>query len=121
MYTGARVGIEVTELVDSESIVAAKSGAAIHWEPFTEEQLFGLMARRIAGKDKPENVKGAPYDEYVLVVHCDDPRVLDYRLIEYVRSVRFPRTTLITRSFLLLSYDPWQAFCPYIELNISGG
>lgn len=121
LCTGGRVGIEVTELVDGKSIAAAKSGAAIPWEPFTEGQLFALVAERIAEKDKPRNVKGGPYDEYVLVVYCDDPRVLDYRLIEYVRGARFPRTTLISRAFLLFSYSPWEGCCPCIELMLSGG
>jgi len=121
LCTGGRVGIEVTELVDGESIAAARSGGEIPWEPYTEGQLSALIAERITRKDNPKNVKGVPYDEYVLVVYCDDPRVLDYHLIDYVRGVRFPRTTLIKRAFLLFSFSPWEGFCPYIELNLTGG
>ncbi len=121
LCAGGRVGIEVTELVDGKAIAAARSGGAIPWEPYTEGQLFALVAERIAEKDKPKNVKGGRYDEYVLVVYCDDPRVLDYRLIEYVRRARFPRTTLIGRAFLLFSFSPWKGFCPCIELNLCGG
>jgi hypothetical protein len=120
LCTGGRLGIEVTELVEGGSIAAAKSGAGVPWEPFSEKQLFAFVAERIAAKDKPKIVKGGPYDEYVLVVYCADPRVLDYGLIEYVRGARFPRTTLISRVFLLFSYSPWEGFCPYIELNLTG-
>ncbi len=121
LCTGGRVGIEVTELVDGRSIAAAKSGAAICWEPYSEEQLFDLVDSRIAEKDKARDVKDGPYDDYILVIYCDDPRVLDYRLIEYVRGARFRRTTLIKRAFLLFSFDPREQFCPYIELNLCGG
>ncbi len=118
---GSRVGIEVTELVDGDSIAAAKSGAHIPWEPFAEGHLFGLLVERIKKKDNPVDVKGGPYDEYVLIIYCDEPRVLDYGLIQFVRGAVFPPTTLIDRAFLLLSYSPWEGFCPYIALNLDGG
>lgn len=79
------------------------------------------MTKRIAKKDHPQEVIGGPYDEYVLIIYCDEPRVLDYRLIEYMQGATFPRTTLIDRGFVLFSFDAWQGYCPYIELNLSGG
>ena len=79
-----------------------------------------MVAKYIAKKDNPQKVKGAPYDEYVLVIYCDEPRVRDCnRLIEYIRGATFPRTALINRAFLLFSFDAWQEYCPYIELNLN--
>ena len=126
--TGRRVGIEVTELVERKSMEEASSRRPIpreRWEerckPFPESQLFDLLAERIANKDKSlVKSRGGPYDEYVLIIYCDEPRVLDYGLIEYVRGTTFPRTTLIDRAFLLFSFSPWENRCPYIELKIAG-
>jgi hypothetical protein len=119
--SGGRVGIEVTELVDGASIAATKSGAHIPWEPFPESELSGLLAERIKKKDNGVGVKDGPYDEYVLIIYCDEPRVLYYALIQSVRRAVFPSTTLIDRAFLVLSYSPWEGYCPYIELNLNGG
>jgi hypothetical protein len=117
---GGRIGIEVTELVEGDSIAAAKSGSPVPWEPFPKSHLYDLLAERIAEKDSPRKVKGGPYDEYVLVIYCDEPRVLDYGLIEYVRGTSFPGTKLLNRAFLLFSFSPWEGCCPYIELKLNG-
>ena len=116
---GDRIAIEVTELVDGESIAAAKANAALDWTPFTKTELTALLNERIAKKDNPSDVKGGPYQQYVLVIYCDDPRVLHYDLIEHVRSYAFLSTRLIDRAFLLFSYSPWEKCCPYIELNLN--
>ena len=118
-FAGGRIGIEVTELVDGASIAAVKAGAAGRWEPFSERQLFDLLAQRIAKKDQPNDVKGGPYDQYLLIIYCDEPRALDVGLIEYARRAVFPRAELIDRAFLLFSYSPWEGYCPYIELTLN--
>lgn len=117
---GDRIAIEVTELVDGESIAAAKINAPLNWTPFTKSALSRLLSERIAKKDNPSDVKGGPYKQYLLVIYCDDPRVLDYELIEHVRGSRFSSTRLLNRAFLLFSYSPWEKCCPYIELNLNG-
>ena len=118
--SGGRVGLEVTELVDSNSVEAAKVGRSIPWNAFSQETLRHILIERIAKKDDALQVKGGPYDKYILVVYCDEPRVLDYHLIEYVRSEHFPKTKLIDRAFLLFSYNPREKCCPYIELKLDG-
>jgi hypothetical protein len=73
--SGQRIGIEVTELVDGASIGAAKVGHATGWgPPFTESDILRELGERIARKDKPTDVKGGPYDQYLLVIYCDEPR-----------------------------------------------
>ena len=115
---GDRIAIEVTELVDGDSITAANFGQSIQWEPYTKRELCELLGNRIAKKDNTPEVKGSPYHEYVLLIYCDEPRVLDYDLIEHVCGHAFPATTLIDRAFLLFSYSPWEKCCPYIELQL---
>jgi hypothetical protein len=117
---GERIAIEVTELVDGGSIAAGKSGHRTPWEPFAKDQVHGLLTAVITKKDNPSEVKGGPYPQYVLVIYCDEPRVLHYDLIEYVRGAKFPGTKLIDRVFLFFSYSPWEESCPYIELQLSG-
>ncbi len=120
--SGHRIGIEVTELVDGASIAAdkaAKSGQSISREPFCESEVFNLVAKCIKKKDNSK-IKGGTYDEYVLIIYCDEPRMLDYGLIQSVRCATFPKTNLIDRIFLLFSYSPWEKCCPYIELKLSG-
>ena len=117
---GDRIAIEVTELVDSDSIIATKSSQSPQWEPYTKKDLCELLGARITKKDNPREVKGEPYKEYVLLICCDEPRVLDYNLIEDVRGHAFPGTNLISRAFLLFSYCPREKCCPYIELQLGG-
>ncbi len=83
------------------------------------DELCELLRTRIAKKDNAQ-VKGGPYHEYVLVIYCDEPRVLDYHLIEHVRGHSFPRTKVINRAFVLFSYSAWENCCPYIELKLDG-
>ena len=90
---GDRIAIEVTEFVHGNSIPAAKSGQSIQCEPYTKRELCELLGTRIAKKDKP--LKGGPYRVYVLLIYCDEPRVLHYDLIEHLRGHVFPGTKLI--------------------------
>jgi hypothetical protein len=114
-----RIGIEVTELVDSDSISASKREQPIPWEPWTNDELYDLLNNRISKKDKPQDVKGGPYSQYLLIIYCDEPRVLDYELIESIRSRSFGPTKLLSRVFFLMSYSPWEKCCPFIELKIN--
>ena len=119
LCAGGRVGIEVTELVDGQSIIAAKTGGQTPWEPFSKNQLLGLLTDRIKKKDNPIKVKGDPYEVYLLLIYCDEPRVLDYNLIKAIEGCTFPSTMLIDRVFVLFSYSPWEKRCPYVELTLS--
>ncbi len=60
--SGERIAIEVTELVDGDSIAAAQSNGLLNWESFTKEELSNLLSERIAKKDNPSAIKGAPYE-----------------------------------------------------------
>ena len=114
---GDRIAIEVTELVDSDSAAAARIGKPISWKPWESPKLILELEKRIQRKDNPTEVHGGPYDQYFLLIYCDEPRVLDYDLIEAVRTHRFSKTKLITRIFFLMSYSPWEGYCPYLELK----
>lgn len=115
---GARIGIEVTELVVEDSIRARKRSQSIPWKPLTKRQLYDLLRTRIEKKGQTSDVKGGPYSQYVLIIYCDEPAVLDSGLIEYIRSCEFGAAKLLDRVFFLMSYTPWEKCCPFIELKL---
>lgn len=115
---GEKIGIEVTELVDGDSIASSKRQQPIPWEPLNKSELCELLRNRINKKDNPLEVKGGPYSQYLLIIYCDEPRVMHYDLIEYIRSVKFGPTKLLSRVFFLMSYSPWEKCCPPIELEL---
>lgn len=117
---GQRIAIEVTELVDSESIRKAARGGCPNFEPFTKEGLYERLSKLLAEKNvKLSRAKDSPYEQCILLIFCDDPRAKDNALLEYVRASSFLATDHIDKAFLLYSYCPWEKCCPYIELNLS--
>jgi hypothetical protein len=115
---GARVAIEVTELVNSDAIHAFKQGRVYDWADWSKEQFLSALAERIDVKDKRyPHLQEPPYDGgYVLVVHTDEP-VLSRTAVEgYLAGHCFPRPAYLSRAFLVLSYDPAIQRCPYFEL-----
>lgn len=118
LFDGGRIGIEVTEIVEGLSIAAEKSGKPAEWRSYSPEEIERILADRIRAKDCPTDLKGAPYDSYVLVICTDENRVLNYELIQHIRSLKFEKCNLIDRCFLLMSYSPWEAKCPYVELKL---
>jgi hypothetical protein len=59
----------------------------------------------IARKDAPAEVKGGPYDRYVLLVHTDEPGLPAERLQSAFGNQVFA-TRLIDEVYVLVSYDP---------------
>jgi hypothetical protein len=118
LFGGGKLGIEVTELVDPHAIMAYKSGNTNHLAEWSESKLIQSITERLAVKDASKNIKGGPYDLYMLVIHTDEP-VLSYDYTYPLLSgYAFKFYSLIDRAFLLMSYDPKYQCCPYIELNI---
>ncbi|MEQ1483988.1 hypothetical protein [Methyloglobulus sp.] len=118
LFDGGRLGIEVTELVDAEAIMAYKNGNTGQQAEWSEHKLTSSITQRLEVKNASKNIKGGPYDLYMLVIHTDEPLLnFDYTyplLSEYP----FKSYSLIDRAFLLMSYDEKYQCCPFIELNI---
>lgn len=115
---GETIAIEVTELVDGNSIANARQNKPIPWEPWSIEKLDQTISDRIKRKDNPKEVNGGPYAEYILLIYSDEPAVLDFDLIEHIKNKCYGPTNLITRAFFLTSYSPWEKCCPYLELKL---
>lgn len=118
LFDGRRLGVEVTELVDPEAIMAYKNGARMHWAEWDENKLISSITRRLKAKDIAKNIKGGPYDIYMVIIHTDEPILnFDYTF-PILSDYPFRYYSVIDRAFLLMSYDPKYQCCPYIELNI---
>ena len=128
-FDGKRIGIEVTELVDEDSRAASQPNrkkpltqdkiSKLHRRPrYAEHEFEKFIRDRIGEKDKQSSVKDGPYDEYVLIICCDEARALYAPLIEYLRGCEFGPTELVDRVFFLISYDPQKECCPFVELKL---
>ena len=100
---GSRIGIEVTEFVDSASVAAAHKRQRYDWKDWRLD-LIPRLRERIREKDNPSDPKDPPYSEYVLLVYTDEPRLGFVRAREILAHHLFPATPLITRAYLLFSY-----------------
>jgi hypothetical protein len=121
LFEGGRLGIEVTELVDAHAIMAHKNGNTNHWAEWGERKLITSITERLEVKDTSKNIKGGPYDLYMLVIHTDEPILSFDYTYPILSEYPFEFYSLINRAFLLMSYDPKYRCCPYIELNIRVG
>ncbi len=118
LLDGGKLGIEVTELVDAEAIQAHKNGNTGHRAEWNRHKLIKAINARLKVKDIAKNIKGGPYDQYILVIHTGEP-VLNYDFtFPLVSNHFFQYFNVIDRAFLLMSYDEKYRCCPFIELNI---
>jgi hypothetical protein len=120
--TGARVAIEITELVDGAAIHAVKQGGSkLTWRSWTKADFLHELARRIDAKDRRyPQLKEPPYSGgYVIVMHTDEPTLSRSVVQGYLDGHRFPTPKHVSRALLLLSYDPSVQRCPYFELNFA--
>jgi hypothetical protein len=102
--TGELWGVEITELVSQKAIEATKRGHSVVAD-WSDEELNARFEYLVLKKDRPENVKGGPYDRFMLLVHVDEVMLTRGRL-ERVLGRRSFRTRLIDEIYVLMSYDP---------------
>jgi hypothetical protein len=120
--------VEVTELVHQKALAqsakASKDRAAgrapdkpeAYFE-WTEADLLGAIQERIAAKDALQ-LKGGPYECYVLVIPTDE-FVLDSAKVErFLRSATFHARS-ITDVVVGLSYEPAAGGYPVFRLQLT--
>lgn len=110
LVDGQWCGIEVTELVDRETLKASMKGLKQHpdgsggmYLNWTKEQLVGALQDRIRRKDKVPN--GGPYKRYFLVIVTDEFMLTSDMVGAYLEGAVF-QAELITDVVLGLSYEP---------------
>jgi len=102
---GGRIAIEITELVDAASIKAARIGKHYDWKDW-KPTLVTALEKIIRKKDRPSSLRSGPYTQYVLVIHTDEPWLIVEDARRILAEHTFPPTNLVTRAYLLMSYDP---------------
>lgn len=113
---GNPVAIEVTELVDSDAIKAARNGKLYDFKDW-QEDLIPTLESVIRRKDCAK-LNHETFSQYVLVIYTDEP-CLDFELAKTILADhRFASTILIDKVYLLYSYIPWEGGCPYIQLDL---
>jgi hypothetical protein len=115
---GGRVGIEVTELVDEAAIEAYIAGDHFAYANWDADKVLTRLKEIVRGKDAPATLKGAPYDQYWLVIHCDETALRFEDVSQWISRMQELPTNLIDRAFLLISYRPEHQCYPYVELSI---
>ena len=109
--TGGRLGIEVTELIDSEAAkrhrYRKECGKKIDydWAEWTRARITEELDLRIGVKDRKLAKVFDDFNEIILAVVTDEPMISDTLAREAVlkcrRSAKF-----ISRAYLVLSYQP---------------
>jgi hypothetical protein len=114
--TGKLWGVEITELVSQKAIEETQKGNSVYAE-WSDDDLIDEFRELVLRKDRPENIKGGPYDRYVLLVHTDET----FLLINRLRKLLVPLplvTSLISDIYVLFSYDPKMGHEPLLHLQV---
>lgn len=114
---GDLVGIEVTELVDPDAIVAYKKNQVYEWAKWDKTKLIAAINNRLDAKDTPDRIKGGPYASYILIIHTDEPALNADYAKDLLKKYHFAKRILIDRAFVFIFYDPIYKTYPYIELE----
>ncbi|GJG88787.1 hypothetical protein tb265_40560 [Gemmatimonadetes bacterium T265] len=117
--TGRRIAIEITEIVDGRPIAAATATRRPQerlWAIWKRERFLQEAQRRLTEKDG-KVLKDGPYDEYIVIIHTDEPTLDAERVGEWLTDHRFDQPRQLSRAYLLLSYDPRPASYPYFKLS----
>jgi hypothetical protein len=121
--SGHRIAIEVTELVDRETVetlakhrragaIGAAHSFSFEWNSAT---FLTRVHERLARKDQREKLKGGPYDEYILVIYTAEQGLDAAAVRLWVGKHRFAAPRGIDRAFLSLDYEPGAGY-PLVRL-----
>ncbi|HUL29651.1 MAG TPA: hypothetical protein VLZ03_04275 [Thermodesulfobacteriota bacterium] len=116
---GNLIGIEVTELVDPQAIIASKKDKVYDWAEWDKTKLINFINNRLKEKDIPGQMKGGPYKNYVLIIYTDEPGLNVDCVKTLLKEYRFARRDLIDRAFFFIFYDPEYRTYPCIELEFA--
>lgn len=119
LQDGGKLGIEVTELVDTEILMAHMNGNTERKAHWNKGKLIGALAKRLEVKNASNHIKGGPYELYMLVIHTDEPELNFDRSSQLLDGHVFRHLSLIQRAFLLMSYDQRHQCCPFLELKFA--
>jgi predicted nucleotidyltransferase len=113
----AHAGIEVTELVDQESLEQSLRGQTT-WFPWNQQTFTGSIQRIIDTKEEGgSRWQGGPYYRRLLVVHSDEPYLTKSAVSGFLQGKRF-KSGFFSDAVLGLSYDPSTESIPTFRLAL---
>jgi hypothetical protein len=113
---GERVGFEVTELVDQATVERNLQGRS-EWKEWGQQEFLAKLQSILNEKDRKQ-LRGRPYDKFVVVVHTDEPLLPHSECASMLNGHRFGPYQQINEAFLLFSYEPGRSSYPYIRLKL---
>jgi len=118
-FDGNIVGIEVTELVDPEAIIAFKKNQVYEWAEWDRTKLINAINNRLDAKNIPERIKGRFYKSYIIIIYTDEPVLNPDYVKNLLKGYNFAKRNLIDRAFLFIFFDPIYKTYPCIELEFA--
>jgi hypothetical protein len=115
-----RIAIEVTELVDGNSIKNHKAGNVYEMAEWDRDKFLKRLHDLLKQKDaKFPKLKDPPYKGgYTVVVFTDEDMLRPNDVSAYLEGHIFKELQYITEALLLISYEPKIGCCPYFRLNV---
>lgn len=119
MIDGVWCGIEVSELLDQTTLEKSIKGVEQHFV-WQRENLCLAIQRRIERKGRPTQVKGSPYEKYILAIVTDELYLNRESVAQFLLGATF-HSGLVTDAYLGLSYHPeakGTGSCPVFRLTL---
>ena len=116
--TGAKIGIELVELVDQSLVERQKRDPeSTQWRAWSREELRQALLTRVARKDRAQPLVH-DLSEYWAVVHTDESALTPELVSQHLSGFQVGPCRLVTRCFLLMSYWPSIEGYPLIEVPV---
>jgi hypothetical protein len=127
---GRRYGIEVTEIVDRQTVERAARAKSLgfsveyDWGDWNRDRLFLALSNGILAKDQKLAKAAHHYEELLLAFVTDEPMIYPELVTSVLRTLRI-ETQNIDRAFVILSYHPaadpsmFPDRCPIFEIPIN--
>lgn len=106
---GTRVGMEITELVNQEVIEKDIKKDPTYVEGYLSwdrEKTIRNISLIIRKKDVLCERAVNKYEEIILLIHTDEPRLDSETLKSYIRDVDWPATKSVKKVYILIAYEP---------------
>lgn len=114
---GKTVGIEVSELVDQDTVRRFEQGNG-DYKLWQKKEALQKLESILLQKDR-KHYQGGPYSKLVLVIFTDEPFLDPDEVIPVIEKHDFPKTAQISDAYLLFSYDARIHGYSFVKLKLS--
>lgn len=106
---GTKVGMEITELVNQKAIEKDIKRDPTYVEEYLSwdrEKTINNISSIIQKKDNLCDRVAMLYEEIILLIHTDEPRLDSDTLKSYIRDTDWPTTKSVKKVYILVAYEP---------------